>query len=209
MTTSIPAALFADPAPAHRLERAASALTAHGFTVEILDDAAAARTRIKDLIPEGASVFTGASETLRLSGIDADINTSGRYQAVKPRVLAMDRITRADDIRRLIASPDVAVGSVHAVTETGSLVVASGSGSQLPAYAGGAARAIWIVGAQKVVPDLPAALRRVEDHCLPLESARTQAAYGWPSVINRLLILNAEFHPGRGTVLLLREAIGF
>ena len=100
------------------------------------------------------------------------------------------------------------MGSVHAVTETGSLVAASGTGSQLPAYAG-AARAIWIVGAQKLVPDLPAALRRVEDHCLPLESARTQVAYGSPSAINRLLILNAELHPGRGTVLLLREAIGF
>ena len=140
MTTPIPATLFAGPAPAQRLERAAAALTAHGFTVEILDDAAAARTRIKDLIPEGASVFTGASETLRLSGIDADINTSGRYQAIKPRVLAMDRATGADDIRRLLASPDVVVGSVAAVTETGSLVVASGSGSQLPGYAGGAAR---------------------------------------------------------------------
>jgi hypothetical protein len=100
------------------------------------------------------------------------------------------------------------VGSVAAVTETGSLVAASASGSQLPAYAGGA-RAIWIVGAQKVVPDLPAALRRVEDHCLPLESARAQAAYGQPSAINRLLVLNAEPYPGRGTVLLLREAIGF
>ena len=209
MTPSIPATLFAGPAPARRLERAAAALTAHGFAVEILDDAAAARTRINDLIPEGASVFTGASETLRLSGIDADINSSGRYRAVKPRVLAMDRVTGADDIRRLLASPDVAVGSVHAVTETGSLVVASGSGSQLPGYAGGAARRIWIVGAQKVVPDLGTALRRVEEHCLPLESARTQAVYGWPSAINRLLILNAEPYPGRGTVLLLREAIGF
>ena len=209
MTTPIAAALFADPAPEQRLERAAAALTAHGFTVEILDDAAAARTRIKDLLPERASVFTGASETLRLSGIDADINTSGRYQAIKPRTLAMDRATAADDIRRLRATPDVAVGSVHAVTETGSLVVASGSGSQLPGYAGGAARAIWIVGAQKVVPDLSTALRRVEDHCLPLESARAQAAYGWPSAVNRLLILNAEPYPGRGTVLLLREAIGF
>jgi LUD domain len=209
MTIQIPAALFADPAPAPRLERAAAALTAHGFTVEILDDAAAARARIKDLIPEGASVFTGASETLRLSGIDADINTSGRYQAIRPHVLAMDRATAADEIRRLIASPDVAVGSVHAITETGSLVVASGSGSQLPGYAGGAARAIWIVGAQKVVPDLSTALRRVEEHCLPLESARTQVAHGQPSAINRLLILNAEPYPGRGTVLLLREAIGF
>src|SRR5690348_11727561 len=151
MTIPMRATHFADPAPAQRLERAAAALTAHGFTVEILDDAAAARTRVKDLIPEGASVFTGASETLRLSGIEEDINTSGRYQAVRPRVLAMDRATAADDIRRLLASPDVAVGSVAALTETGSLVVA----------------------------------------------------------INRLLILNAEPRPGRGTVLLLREAIGF
>ena len=209
MTTPIPATTFINPAPPQRLDRAAAALTAHGFTVEILDDAAAARTRISELVPEGASVFTGASETLRLSGIDADINTSGRYQAVRPRVLAMDRLTGADDIRRLLASPDVAVGSVAALTETGSLVIASATGSQLPGYAGGAVRAIWIIGAQKVVPDLSTALRRVEDHCLPLESARAQAVYGQPSAINRLLILNAEPRPGRGTVLLLREAIGF
>ncbi|MFF4396521.1 LUD domain-containing protein [Streptomyces sp. NPDC001480] len=209
MTTPLPATPFADPAPARSLERAAAALTAHGFAVEILDDVAAARTRVKELIPEGAGVFTGASETLRLSGIDEDINTGGRYRAIKPRALAMDRATQMDEIRRLLAGPDVVVGSVAAVTETGSLVVASGSGSQLPSYSGGAARAIWIVGAQKVVADLPAALRRVEEHCLPLESARTQAAHGWPSAVNRLLILNAEHQPGRGTVLLLREAIGF
>jgi hypothetical protein len=209
MTTPIPAALFTDPAPAARLERAAAALTAHGFTVEIHDHVADARTRVKELIPEGASVFTGASETLRLSGIEADINTSGRYQAVRPRVLAMDRGTEADDIRRLLASPDVAMGSVAALTETGSLVVASGSGSQLPAYAGGAARRIWIVGAQKVVPDLSTALRRVEEHALPLENARAQVVYGQPSAINRLLVLNAEPYPGNGIVLLLREAIGF
>jgi hypothetical protein len=209
MTTPSPAASFAEPAPAQRLERAAAALTAHGFTVEILDDAAAARARVWELIPAGASVFTAASETLRLSGIDEDINASGRYQAVKPRVLAMDRVTGADDIRLLLASPDVVIGSVAALTETGSLVAASGSGSQLPAYGGGAARAIWVVGAQKVVPDLDTALRRVEDHALPLESTRTRAAYGWPSAVNRLLILNAEPRPGRSTVLLLREAIGF
>jgi hypothetical protein len=209
MTTPIPAPPFVGPAPAQRLEQAAAALTAHGFTVEILDDATAARARIKDLIPEGASVFTGASETLRLSGIDADINTSGRYQAIKPQTLAMDRITAADDIRRLRAVPDVVVGSVHAVTETGSLVIASASGSQLPGYAGGSLRAIWVVGAQKVVPDLSTALRRVEDHCLPLESDRAMKAYGVPSAVNRLLVLNAELEPGRGTVLLLREAIGF
>jgi hypothetical protein len=209
MTTQSPATMFTDAASTQRLEQTAIALTANGFAVEIVDDAAAARTRVKDLIPEGASVFTGASETLRLSGIDEDINAGGRYQAVKPRVLAMDRVTQADEIRRGLAGPDVIVGSVAAVTETGSLVLASASGSQLPGYAGGAARAIFIVGAQKVVPDLNTALRRVEEHALPLESARAQVAYGQPSAINRLLILNAEPYPGRGTVLLLREAIGF
>jgi len=200
---------FAAPAPAHRLERAAAALWDHGFAVEILDDAAAARTRVEELVPDGASVFTSASETLRLSGIDADINASGRYRAIKPQVLALDRATGADEIRRLLAAPDVVVGSVAALTETGSVVVASATGSQLPAYAGGAGRAIWIVGAQKVVPDLATALRRVEEHALPLESARAQAVYGQPSAVNRLLVLNAEARPGRVTVLLLREAIGF
>jgi LUD domain len=209
MTTSMSATPFTDPAPAQHLERAAAALTAHGFAVEILDDAAAARTRIKDLIPEGASVFTGASETLRLSGIDEDINNSGRYDAIRSRSRTMDRATQRNEIWAALSTPDVIVGSVAAVTETGSLVAASASGSQLPGYAGAAAHVIWVVGAQKVVPDLPAALRRVEDHCLPLENDRAMKVYGKPSALNRVLILNAEPEPGRGTVLLLRQAIGF
>lgn len=209
MTTQLPATSFADPAPAQRLERAAAALTANGFTVETLDDAAAARARVKDLIPAGAGVYTGASETLRRSGIRADINDSGRYDAIGPRSMAMDRTTQMGEIRRMLSSPDVMLGSVHAVTETGSLVIASATGSQLPGYAFGAARAIWIVGAQKIVPDVSTALRRIEEHCLPLENQRAMNVYGQPSAINRVLILNAELEPGRGTVLLLREAIGF
>src|ERR1700722_2370511 len=196
------------PAPAQRLERAADALREHGSRVEVLDDAVAARARVRELIPEGAIVFTGASETLRLSGIEEDINKSGRSGSVKSRP-PMDRATQRNEIWAALSTPDVLVGSVAAVTETGSLVVASASGSQLPGYAGAAARVIWVVGAQKVVPDLPAALRRVEEHCLPLESERAMRAYGRPSAINRVLILNAEPEPGRGTVLLLREAIGF
>jgi len=209
MPTPIPTTSFAEPATAPRLERAAAALAAHGFTVEILNDAAAARVRIKDLIPAGASVFTGASETLRLAGIEEDIDAGGRYDAIRARGQAMNRATQLAEIWRLMSTPDVIMGSVHAVTETGSLVIASASGSQLPGYAGGSLRAIWVVGAQKVVPDLSTALRRVEEHCLPLESGRAMTVYGKPSAINRLLILNAEPQPGRGIVLLLREAIGF
>ncbi|WP_086830193.1 LUD domain-containing protein [Streptomyces sp. NRRL B-24572] len=202
-------AAWGAPAADERLERVAAALRANGFAAEILDDAAEARTRVKELIPEGSSVLTGASETLRLSGIDEDINAGGQYDAVRPRILSIDRATGADEIRSLASCPDFVVNSVAAVTETGALVLASGSGSQLPANAGGAARVVWIVGAQKVVPDLGAALRRIEEHVLPLENARCQAVYGMDSAVNRLLVLNAEPHPGRGTVLLLREAVGY
>ena len=208
MTTPIPAPLFTDPASAQRLEQVAAALLAKNFAVEILDDAATARARVKELIPEGAIVLTGASETLRLSGIEEDINKSGRYDSLKSRP-PMDRATQRNEIWAALSTPDVLVGSVAAVTETGSLVAASASGSQLPGYAGAAARVIWVVGAQKVVPDLTAALRRVEEHCLPLENDRAMQVYGQPSAVNRVLILNAEPEPGRGTVLLLREAIGF
>jgi hypothetical protein len=208
MTTPVPAAALTDPASAERLERTAAALMAKNFAVEILADAAAARARVKDLIPEGASVFTAASETLRLSGIERDLNESGRYDSLKSRA-PMDRATQRNQIWAALATPDVLVGSVAAVTETGSLVAASASGAQLPGYAGAATRVIWVVGAQKIVSDLSAALRRVEEHCLPLESERIMQAYGRLSAINRLLILNAEPEAGRGTVLLLREAIGF
>jgi hypothetical protein len=150
MTTLTPATSFADPAPAQHLEQAATALRAHGFTVEVLDDATAARARVKDLIPEGASVFTGASETLRLSGIDGDINMSGRYEALKPRLLAMDRVAEADEDRRLLASPDVIVASASAFTETGSLVVARPAETSspvtpvvLPMRSGSSGRRTW------------------------------------------------------------------
>ncbi|WUH92544.1 lactate utilization protein [Streptomyces sp. NBC_00433] len=209
MTSQIPATLFADPVSEERLEQTAAALKSHGFIVEILDDGAAARARVQELVPEGSSVYTSASETTRLSGIEQDINTSGRYEALKPVVVAMDRVTQSHDIRKLLAAPDVVIGSVAAVTETGSMLVASASGSQLPPYSGGAGLAIWVIGAQKVVPDLETAMRRLEEHTFPLENTRAQGVYGKPSALNRLLILNAEPVPGRGVVLLLREAIGF
>jgi LUD domain len=205
----VPDEQFARPAGEGALRRAAAALMAKGFIVEILDDAGAARARVRDLLPEGAAVFTSASETLRLSGIEDDLNASGRYRAVKPRVLAMDRATQLDEVRVLIATPDVVIGSVAAITETGSLVAASASGSQIPAYGGGAAKRVWIADAQKVVPDLDAALRRLEAYALPLEDAWARAVYGQPTAANEVLIVSGDHVPGRSTVLLIRQPIGY
>lgn len=134
---------------------------------------------------------------------------SGRYRPLRPRLHRMDRATQADEIRRLSASPDVMLGSVQAITETGSLVVASASGSQLGPYASGAGKLILLAGTQKIVPALEDALRRIHEYALPLEDARAQAAYGVHSGVNKVLMINREWIPGRITVVLCEEELGF
>lgn len=192
-----------------RLQRAAAALTARGIATQVVADAATARERALALIPHGAGVLTATSKTLELTGLLEEVERSGRYRALRAEYLAMDKATQADEIRRMRSAPDVILGSVHAVTEDGSLVIASQTGSQLAPYAYGAARVIWVVGAQKVVVDLGEALRRVNEYCLPLEDARAREAYGAGSGVNKVLIVNHEARADRAHLILIREAIGF
>jgi hypothetical protein len=192
-----------------RVRRTAAALEANGMTVLRAADAAEAKRIVLDLIPDGSRVYHGASQSLEVSGITDEIEKSGHYQPLRPQIWSMDRNTQADEIRRLSSSPDVMLGSVHAVTETGSLLAASMSGSQLGPYATGAGRVILVVGTQKIVSDLEEALRRIDDYAFPLEDARAQAAYGIRSAVNKVLIINREFVPGRITVVLVDEALGF
>jgi hypothetical protein len=197
------------PAEDSRVTRTAAALEANGITVLRARNSAEAKRIVLDLIPPGSSVHQGASESLEASGITEEIGKSGRYEPLRPRVLGMDRATQADEIRRLTASPDVMLGSVHAVTETGSLVAASASGSQLGPYAFGAGKVILVVGTQKIVPDLAAAFRRIDEYVFPLEDARAQAAYGVHSGVNKVLVINREWAPHRITVVLCDEVLGF
>ena len=191
------------------IERAAAALEANGISVLRAADKAEAKRVVLGLIPDGAQVYHGASKTLEATGITEAIENSGRYDPVRPRIWSMDRQTQGDEIRRLTSSPDVMLGSVHAVTETGSLVTASMGGSQLGPYVSGAGRLILVVGTQKIVSDLDEAMRRVYDYAYPLEDARAQAEYGIHSAVNKLLVINREITPGRITVVLVDEVLGF
>ncbi|ADI11785.1 hypothetical protein SBI_08667 [Streptomyces bingchenggensis BCW-1] len=212
-TTATPATLpvdesFAVPVSEASLARAADALSKHGFAVRIVDTAEEARQLVTELLPTDKAVFTSTSETLRQSGIQGDVDGSGRFVSVRAAQADWDLRARHDDVRRTRSAPDVVVGSVHAVTEDGRLVTASASGSQLAPYAFGAAQAVWVVGAQKIVPDLETALRRIETYALPKEDLRAQQAYGQRSVVAKILISNLEFVPGRATVVLVREPLG-
>jgi len=200
---------FAISADDARVQRAAAALEANGITVLRAADAAAAKRIVLDLIPEGSQVHHGASESLDAAGITHEIETSGRYEDIRSRTFSMDRETQADEIRRLSAAPDVMLGSVHAVTETGALMAASMSGSQLGPYVAGAGRVILVVGTQKIVSDLEEGLRRINDYSFPLEDARAQAAYGIHSAVNKIVIIDREIVPDRITVVFVDEVLGF
>jgi hypothetical protein len=191
------------------VKRATAALEANGITVLRAANAAEARRIVLDLLPEGAQVNHGASLSLEEAGIIEAVEKSGRYEFLRPRLRSMDRKTQADEIRRLGAAPDVMLGSVHAVTETGSLIAASMGGSQLGPYVSGAGRVILVVGTQKIVTDLEEGLRRVNDYAFLLEDARAQLAYGIHSAVNKVLIINREVVPGRITVVFVDEVLGF
>jgi hypothetical protein len=186
----------------------AVALEEHGFSVEIVDDLEAARSAVLARIPEGSSVMTNTSVTLQETGIAEAINDGERFESARNRMLALDYTTQLPEMRAIAGQPEYALGSVHAVTRDGALVIASASGSQLASYAWGAANVIFAVGAQKLVPDAEAARERIYEHSLPLEDARAFAAYGQNSRVGKVLEIHQE-DPGRIHVVLIRELVGF
>ncbi len=204
----VPDPAFARRADTGTLHRVASALQSRGIEAEVVPDGATARARVHQLIPDGAQVFNVTSRTLDAIGLARDIMEQSRFDAARAVLDTLDPATQMDEYRRGAASPQVVVGSVHAVTEDGELVVASASGSQLPSYAFGASRVIWVVGAQKVVPDLHTAFERIRRYSYPLEDERARAAYGMPSAVNKQLVISGET-PGRAHVVLVEEALGF
>lgn len=191
-----------------RIARTVQALESNGIQVFVFETGEEARACVLSMIPAGNQVYNSTSRTLDLIGLAADIETSARFQGVRSRLRSLDRATQQAEIRRLTASPDVLVGSVHAITEKGEVLVASAAGTQLGAAAWGAGRVIWVVGTQKLVRDLDEGFRRIREYSYPLEDARTREVYGRASAINKILIVNGDL-PGRVKIVLVKQNLGF
>jgi acyl-CoA hydrolase len=184
------------------------ALEEHGSSVEVVDDLDAARAAVLARIPEGASVMTNTSVTLQETGIADAIDGGETYDSARSKMSKLDYATQLPEMKAIGGQPDYALGSVHAITRDGTLVIASASGSQLASYVWGAANVIFVVGAQKLVPTLEAARERIMQHSLKLEDARAYAAYGQNSFIGKVLEIHQEL-PGRIHVVLIRQSVGF
>ncbi len=200
---------YAKQATDEKIERTSKALEANGIQTLIAETGADAKRLFLELIPEGSEVFLSSSVTLEQLGIVAEVDQSGRFDAVRPRMYALNRETQGREIRKLISAPDFAAGSVHAVTEDGHVLIASATGSQLGPYASGAGRVIWVVGAQKIVKDLSDGLRRLNEHVVPLEEEHMQQLYKVGTAVNEMLIVNRATRPGRITMILVKEELGF
>ncbi|WP_242527422.1 LUD domain-containing protein [Ktedonosporobacter rubrisoli] len=212
MTSNLSPSIFTHLASGQQIEKTVKALHAHGIRVVVCETGEQASKCVLELIPNGATVYDLPSRTLEMIGLSEQIERATRFQSVRVQAAALDHTTKRNKIRKLIAAPDVLVGSVHAVTEAGEVLIASASGSQLSAAACGASKVIWVVGTQKLVGTLEDGLGRIRDYCLPLESERMQRAYGQlsaVSAINKLLTITAEHKPGRITTVLVKQQLGF
>lgn len=205
----IPNKEFAELATDEQIERAAKALEANNIHTLIAENGEEAKRLFFELVPDGSEIFLGASVTLETLGIQDETDKSGRFDALRPKMFAMNRETQGREIRKLGSAPDYAAGSVQAVTEGGQVLIASNSGSQLGPYASGAGKVIWVVGAQKIVKDLIEGLRRIEEYTYPLEEEHMQQLYGVGTHINKILIVNAELRPNRITMIIVKEELGF
>ena len=205
----VPNKTFAQLASDEQIARAKKSLEANGIQVLIAKNGEEAKRLFFEMVPNGSEIYLGASVTLEKLGITEEVDKSGHYDALRPRMFAMNRQTQGREIRKLVGSPDFAAGSVHAVTEDGQVLIASNTGSQLGPYATSAGKVIWVVGAQKIVKDLNEGLKRIEEYCLPLEEVHMQQLYKVSTNVSKILIIRREIRPNRVTMIIVKEEIGY
>jgi hypothetical protein len=187
-----------------------SELKKHNIDADVVNTKEEARLKALEMIPKGSEVMTMTSVTLDETGIAEAINNSTDYKSVKNQLSSMDRATQHFEMQKLGAAAEWSIGSVHAVTLKGDVVVASNSGSQLPGYVYGSKYVLWIVGTNKIVQNVEEGIERIYVHTLPLESKRVQKAYGLPhSFVSKIVIFYNEPHQNRIKMILVKEELGY
>jgi len=199
---------FTAAAPEETLQRVAERLRERNIEAIVVDDGEAARALVLERVPKGAEVYTGKSKTLQDAGILEALQAEGEYDALRPRYMKMDRKTQMREIRKLIGAPDYVLASVQALTEDAVLVVTSATSNQIGPISNTAGKVILVVGAQKIVPDLDTAFRRIREYVLPWEDEQVRKVLPSGSFVAKILIIEREPVPGRMTVVLVRQPIG-
>jgi L-lactate utilization protein LutB len=195
------------------IDRTIKAVEARGVSVVLAETKESALAAVMGLLPDGATVMTGASLTLKEIGFEELLKTGQHHwRNLKSELMAEKDPSRQSLSRKQATLADYFLGSVNAIAETGEIVIASATGSQLAPYAFSSSHVIWVAGAQKIVPTVDAALRRIREYVLPHEDERMKTAFGEKSgsFVGKLLILEREAPYLRRslTLVLVRQVVG-
>jgi len=188
-----------------------TALKGHNITPYFVNTKKEALAKIKKLIPDGGEVMTGSSTTLDQIGF-VDLLKSGKHpwKNLKDAIVAEKDPAKQSELRKKSILSDYFLGSVHAITQDGQVLIASASGSQIPSYSFSSDNVIWVAGAHKIVPTLEDALIRIKDYVFPLEDKRMKSVGMFGSNISKILIFQKEIMPNRHIhLILVNEVLGF
>jgi L-lactate utilization protein LutC len=192
------------------LENTVKAIESRGIKVTIAGNADDALAVLKKVIPEGSEVMTGSSTTLIEIGYEDYISGNlSRWKLMHTIITAENNDNKRAELRRKSVAAEYFISSANAIAQTGEIVACDASGSRIGAWPFAAGHLILVVGINKIVPNLEAALTRVREYAYPLENTRAKRAYGTPSVIGKCVILSHEKNEGRVLLILVREALGY
>lgn len=197
------------PASAESISRTIEALAARNVDAALVESREAALARLKELVPEGCEVFVSTSETLDTIGYTEYMDGNDRYVNLHDQMLAQPDAAAQREFRRTTTTADYFVGSVQAIAETGEIVVASGSGSQIGAFAYGARRVIMVAGTQKICPTLAEAEARTRGYTLEMHDRWLEGRGGSAAPIGKFLVMEHEPVVGRITMILIPESLGW
>jgi len=193
------------------VNKAKKELEKRGIKVEFINTKEGTLKRLKELIPKNSEVMIGGSTTLEQIGFVNLLKSKNHpWVNLKDKILAEKDKNKQNELRRLSVTSQYFIGSVHAVSQTGEVLVASASGSQIPSYAFSSDNVIWVVGTHKITKNLKDAFDRVRNYALPLEDKRMKSIGYSGSTIGKLLIFEREIMPNRKiTLIFVNEKLGF
>ena len=152
--------------PPNPIQRTIEALAERNVEAIVVNSGEEALAKLKELVPEGSEVFVNTSETLATIGYTEFMHGNDRYVNLHDQMMSYPDPAAQREFRRKTTTADYFVGSVQAIAETGEIVVASGSGSQIGAYSYGARRLILVAGTQKICRTLAEAEARTRGYTL-------------------------------------------
>jgi len=191
------------------IDKTVEALKKRQVQVLVVNDRSEALAKLKEIILAGASVMTGGSTTLDQIGFTALLKSKNhRWRNLKDAIFAEKDPAKQSELRRQAILADYYIASIQAIAQTGEVLNCDATGTRTGPYAYGPKQVIWVAGAQKIVTNLDQAFRRMWEHCVPLEDQRMKSI-GYPGTTVSRILIYEKADPGRITLILVKEKLGF